>query len=140
MSALWAGAALPLAYAPGSIIERMVNARNQLMEFGSPPEATVVTAEGNSHALNEWGAPSWPADWFRKTVAGVYAQAEQSAPGEGKTAADIGADALDAATTAAEVVYESAVEVAKAAGSVLKETGSVLPWAIGLGLVLYLRK
>ena len=122
---LWRVAALPLAYAPGGIIERLVSIRNQLMVFGTP-EATIVTGADNRFWLPDWGAPSWPADAFRKAVAASWVAAEKSAPGEVSTSRDIAEAALEAALDAAEVAYETAATLAKKGARAL---GTSLDWA-----------
>lgn len=140
VSALWAGAALPLVYAPGSVIDNLASIRNQLLELGAPPDATVITSDKNSHALQPWGAPGWPADWFQRTVSQVWTQAEKSAPGEPSTAADISEDALASAQQAAAAAWEATKEAAGAAAEAAGSTVELLPWAIAAGVVLYISK
>lgn len=122
-SQLWLSVVVPLVAMPSSVSEQLVSVRNQLLEYGSPPDATVITSDRNSHALNQWGAPGWPADWFRKTLGDIWVAAEPSAPGEPKTPRDIAAESMDAAhaagSTALQAVKDGANVLSKSASSLV---------------------
>lgn len=140
VTTLWANGALPLVYAPGSIMDQLISIRNQLMQFGNPPEATVITGGETSFFLPDWGAPSWPADAFSKSIANAWVQAEKSAPGEPATSRDIAEVALKKSLVAAEDAYKaSAAAIEKGA----KRLGESIDWAPLLvvgGLYLWTRK
>jgi hypothetical protein len=130
ISSVWAGAALPLVFAPGSVVQQLTSIRNQLLALGAPPPAKVVAA-GESVDLEDIAGPSWPADWFRKMVSDIYAQAETSAPGEPTTAGDIAKSSLESAQENAAAAWEATKEAAATAASSAGDVASWAPWLVG---------
>lgn len=132
VTTLWQLAALPLVFAPGSIIDQLVSIRNQLMVFGTP-EKTIVTGAGNSFWLPDWGAPTWPVDMFSKAVASSWVAAEKSAPGEVATARDIAEAALKVSLLSAKEAYEASAEAITKGAKGLGKSLDWFPVALGLG-------
>jgi len=118
-AALWVGAVLPLTVMPGSAWDGITSVRNQLLQIAAPPAETIITSSHNADWLPDWGAPSWPADWFQRKLAEVWSAAEHAAPGEPPSAADVTQATLDGAVAAAVAAYDATVAAAgKAAGAV----------------------
>lgn len=92
-SAVWAGAALPLAYGTASVFFRLASIRNQLatLQFSDEAVWTFDSSKGIEHYLPSWKAPvpEWAEQQLRNTIEGVVTQTELSPPGEGPTTADV---------------------------------------------------